>query len=73
MLLVSSISTKKVDLPSSILSEAPNLVKIRSTGVKVNESQGTKQPIYAKIAARQFWRSMVDLPPIFGPVTRSRL
>jgi hypothetical protein len=41
MLLVSSISTKKVDLPSRIRSEAPNLVKIRSTGVRIHLEAGT--------------------------------
>lgn len=44
---------------------------MRSTGVSLNESQGTQQPIYARIAAMQFWRRSVDLPPMFGPVTKS--
>jgi len=41
MLLVSSISTKKVDFPSRIRSEAPSLVKIRSTGVRIHFEAGT--------------------------------
>jgi hypothetical protein len=43
--LVSSISTKKVLFPSKILSNAPNLVNILSTGVKWNFFAGTKHPI----------------------------
>jgi hypothetical protein len=45
MFLVSSISTKNVLFPSSIRSEAPSLVNILSTGVNMNFSAGTKQPI----------------------------
>jgi hypothetical protein len=41
ILLVSSISTKKVDLPSSILSEAPSLVNILSVGVSTHFFAGT--------------------------------
>jgi hypothetical protein len=43
--LVSSISIKKVLLPSRILSDAPSLVKIRSTGVRIHFSAGTMHPI----------------------------
>lgn len=73
MFLVSSISTKNVLLPSKILSEAPSLVKILSTGVKVHFSAGIKLPIYARITAKQDYLNKVDLPPIFGPVTKSAL
>jgi hypothetical protein len=60
-------------LPSRILSEAPNLVKILSTGVSVHFSAGRKLPIYARITARQDYLNNVDLPPMFGPVTKSAL
>jgi hypothetical protein len=36
--------------------------------VREQNVAGTKHPIYARIAARQFYLSRVDLPPIFGPV-----
>jgi hypothetical protein len=45
MFFVSSISTKNVLFPSRILSEAPSLVNILSTGVKMHFSAGTKHPI----------------------------
>jgi len=45
IVFVSSISTKKVLLPSRILSEAPSLVNILSIEVKIIFSAGTKQPI----------------------------
>ena len=38
---------------------------MRSTGVKLQNSAGTKQPICAMIASRQVWRKHVDLPPMF--------
>lgn len=41
---VSSISTKKVDLPSRIRSEAPILVNTLSKSVILQDSAGTKQP-----------------------------
>ena len=59
---------KKVLLPSKILSDAPSLVNMRSTGVSSIFSAGTKQPSYAKITARHVYLSSVDLPPMFGPV-----
>ena len=69
MFFVSSISTKKVDFPSKILSCAPILVNILSTGVNINFSAGTKHPTYAKIIARHAYLNNVDFPPILGPVT----
>ena len=71
MFFVSSISTKKVLLPSRILSKAPNLVNILSTGVNVHFSAGRKLPIYANITPRQDYLNKVDFPPMFGPVTKS--
>ena len=44
MLRVSCISTKKVDFFSIILSLAPILVNILSTGDKINPEHGTKHP-----------------------------
>lgn len=38
----------------------------------MKDVQGTQQPICARIAAMQFYLRSVDLPPILGPVTRSR-
>jgi len=67
--LVSSISTKKVLFPSRILSEAPSLVNILSTGVNIKRSAGTKHPTCAKMTAKQVYLNKVDLPPMFGPVT----
>ena len=58
-------------MPSRIRSDAPSRVKILSIGVSLKDLQGTKHPIYAKIAARQFYRRTVDFPPMFGPVTSS--
>jgi hypothetical protein len=71
--LVSSISTKNVLFPSKILSNAPNLVNILSTGEKWNFSAGTKHPICANITAKHVYLSNVDLPPIFGPVINNPL
>jgi len=65
---VSSNSTKKVDLFSKIRSDAPILVKIRSTGDIWQEEACTKQPIYAIMTVRHVYLSIVDFPPILGPV-----
>lgn len=69
IVLVSSNSTKKVDLFSKSLSLAPILVKTRSTIERLHFSAGTKHPIYAIIVAIQVYLKKVDFPPIFGPVT----
>lgn len=66
--LVSSSSTKKVDLFSRILSDFPNLVNTLSTTLRVHSFAATKQPIYAIIAARHVYLRRVLLPLIFGPV-----
>lgn len=68
IVFVSSISTKKTDLPSRILSLAPNQVKILSIGVKMHSLAGTYAPNYANMAATQTYQIKVDFPPIFGPV-----
>lgn len=60
---VSANSTKNVDWPDNILSEAPTRVNIRSTAVSVHESAGTLHPICAKMVMRQVCLSRVDLPP----------
>lgn len=60
-----------MDLASRIRSLAPSLVNILSTIVIVTDYAGTKLPIYARITARHVYLSSVDLPPIFGPVTKS--
>ena len=44
MFAVSLSSTKNVDCPARIRSEAPTLVKILSNGVRCASSAGTKQP-----------------------------
>lgn len=41
---VSLSSTKNVDCPARIRSDAPTLVKILSSGVRCASSAGTKQP-----------------------------
>ena len=46
---------------------------MRSTGVKLQNSAGTKQPICAMIASRQVWRKHVDLPPMFTPLNKRTL
>ena len=68
--LVSSISTKKVDFYSSILSLAPSRVNILSVIVILSESAGTKLPIYASMTAMQVYLSKVDFPPMLGPVNK---
>lgn len=66
---VSSISTKKVLLFSKILSEAPIRVKILSNMVILQLQAGTKHPSWASIIIRAVCLKIVDLPPMFGPVT----
>jgi hypothetical protein len=44
---------------------APHL----STGVNVQESAGTRQPIWAMMVIKQVCLRRVDLPPMFGPLT----
>lgn len=71
MTLVSWSSTRKVDLPCMILSNAPTRVKMRSTGVMRHDSAGIQHPTCARMTAQQVWRRSVDLPPMFGPETRT--
>lgn len=72
-LLVSSISIKKVDLPSTSLSLAPIRVNILSTIDNLHLEAGTKHPIYAKIGIIHVILSNVLFPPMFGPVSRRRV
>ena len=37
----------------------------------MKDSAGMWQPIWARMTARQTYLSKVDLPPIFGPVSKS--
>ena len=45
-------------------------MNILSTGVNTIFSAGTKHPIYANITAKHVCLNKVDLPPMFGPVTK---
>ena len=47
-------------------------VKMRSTTPSVIALAGTNEPICAMIASRPVWRRYVDLPPMFGPVSRMK-
>mmetsp|Transcript_3027 Transcript_3027/g.10132 ORF Transcript_3027/g.10132 Transcript_3027/m.10132 type:complete len:227 (+) Transcript_3027:1054-1734(+) len=69
---VSSSSTRKVDRPAMIASFAPTRVKIRSTGESEQHSAATQQPNCAISTVRQACLKTVDLPPMFGPVTRRK-
>jgi len=60
ILEVSASSTMKVDCPPMMLSFAPILVKIRSAGVRLSDSAGTKHPIWAIIIERQTWMCFED-------------
>lgn len=51
---VSASSTKKVDSPIMILSEAPSLVNTRSTGVNWQELAGTNEPCQLKKQRKLF-------------------
>ena len=70
MLAVSFISTMKVDWPRARLSLAPTRVKSRSTAPIEASAAGTNAPICARTTQSPICRRMVDLPAIFGPVTR---
>ena len=50
----------------------PILQKILSLMAVLNETAGMYAPIYAKITAKHVYRSNVDFPPIFGPVTNKQ-
>jgi len=68
ILLVSIISYIKVDMPESILSYAPTLVKMPWNRVSLAELAGTGHPIYANKMQEATDRIKVLFPPILGPV-----
>lgn len=52
---------------------APNLVNIRSIRDSSIYYAGTYAPNYANITRMHIIRSVVDLPPILGPVSSNKL
>ena len=73
ILATSVISTINVDCPEARSSEAPTLVKIRSTTPMFALSAGTKLPICAISTIKAVCLIYVDLPAIFGPVIMDTL
>ena len=70
MAAVSAISTMKVERPPARSSAAPTREKSRSTRPSRAASAGTKSPAWASTTISAFCRSKVDLPAMFGPVSR---
>ena len=70
---VSEHSTRKVDSPAMMQSDAPSLVKILSATDSWQDAAGTQQPTWARTTARHVALSRVLLPPMLGPVSKRAL